>query len=189
MLNIVIFGAPGSGKGTQSERIVEKYGINHISTVDVLRAEIKNGTELGKTAKGYIDQGQLIPDELMIDILASVFDSFKDSKGVIFDGFPRTIAQAEALKKMLAERGQDVSVMLDLEVPEDELMVRLIKRGKDSGRADDNEETIKKRLHVYHSQTSPLIDWYKNEKKYQHINGLGTMDGIFADICEAVDKL
>ena len=189
MLNIVIFGAPGSGKGTQSECIVEKYGINHISTGDVLRAEIKNGTELGKTAKGYIDQGQLIPDELMIDILASVFDSFKDSKGVIFDGFPRTIAQAEALKKMLAERGQDVSVMLDLEVPEDELMVRLIKRGKDSGRADDNEETIKKRLHVYHSQTSPLIDWYKNEKKYQHINGLGTMDGNFADICEAVDKL
>ena len=189
MLNIVIFGAPGSGKGTQSERIVEKYGINHISTGDVLRAEIKNGTELGKTAKGYIDQGQLIPDELMIDILASVFDSFKDSKGVIFDGFPRTIAQAEALKKMLAERGQDVSVMVDLDVPEEELMVRLIKRGKDSGRADDNEETIKKRLHVYHSQTSPLIDWYKNEKKYQHINGLGTMDGIFADICEAVDKL
>ena len=189
MLNIVIFGAPGSGKGTQSEKIVEKYGINHISTGDVLRAEMKNGTELGKTAKGYIDQGQLIPDELMIDILASVFDSFKDSKGVIFDGFPRTIAQAEALKKMLAERGQDVSVMVDLEVPEDELMVRLIKRGKDSGRADDNEETIKKRLHVYHSQTSPLIDWYKNEKKYQHINGLGTMEGIFAEICEAIDKL
>ena len=189
MLNIVIFGAPGSGKGTQSERIVEKYGINHISTGDVLRAEIKNGTELGKTAKGYIDQGQLIPDELMIDFLASVFGSFEDSKGVIFDGFPRTIAQAEALKKMLAERGQDVTVMVDLEVPEDELMTRLIKRGKDSGRADDNEETIKKRLHVYHSQTAPLIDWYKNEKKYQHINGLGTMDGIFADICEAVDKL
>ena len=189
MLNIVIFGAPGSGKGTQSERIVEKYGINHISTGDVLRAEIKNGTELGKTAKGYIDQGQLIPDELMIDILGSVFDSFKDSKGVIFDGFPRTIAQAEALKKMLAERGQDVSVMVDLDVPEEELMVRLIKRGKDSGRADDNEETIKKRLHVYHSQTAPLIDWYKNEKKYQHINGLGTMEGIFAEISEAVDKL
>ena len=183
-----------SARGTLADiktrlSIVEKYGINHISTGDVLRAEIKNGTELGKTAKGYIDQGQLIPDELMIDILASVFDSFKDSKGVIFDGFPRTIAQAEALKKMLAERGQDVSVMLDLEVPEDELMVRLIKRGKDSGRADDNEETIKKRLHVYHSQTSPLIDWYKNEKKYQHINGLGTMDGIFAEICEAIDKL
>ncbi len=189
MLNIVIFGAPGSGKGTQSERIVEKYAINHISTGDVLRAEIKNGTELGKTAKGYIDQGQLIPDTLMIDILASVFDSFKDSKGVIFDGFPRTIAQAEALKKMLEERGQDVSVMLDLDVPEEELMTRLIKRGIDSGRADDNEETIKKRLHVYHSQTSPLIDWYKQEGKYQHINGLGSMDTIFADICTAIDTI
>lgn len=189
MLNIVIFGAPGSGKGTQSERIVEKYGINHISTGDVLRAEIKNGTELGKTAKGYIDQGQLIPDSLMIDILASVFDSFKDSKGVIFDGFPRTIAQAEALKVMLRERGQEVSVMLDLEVPEDELMVRLIKRGKDSGRADDNEETIKKRLNVYHSQTAPLIDWYKAEGQYRHIKGLGTMEDIFADICKGIDAV
>jgi len=189
MLNIVIFGAPGSGKGTQSERIVEKYGINHISTGDVLRAEIKNGTELGKTAKDYIDQGQLIPDSLMIDILASVFDSFKDSKGVIFDGFPRTIAQAEALKVMLRERGQEVSVMLDLEVPEDELMVRLIKRGKDSGRADDNEETIKKRLNVYHSQTAPLIDWYKAEGQYRHIKGLGTMEDIFADICKEIDAV
>ena len=189
MLNIVIFGAPGSGKGTQSARIVEKYGLNHISTGDVLRAEIKNGTELGKTANEYISNGQLIPDALMIDILASVFDSFKDSNGVIFDGFPRTIAQAEALKQMLAERGQEVSVMLDLEVPEDELMARLIKRGQESGRADDNEETIKKRLVVYHSQTSPLIDWYKNDGKYHHINGLGSMDGIFADICKAVDSL
>ena len=165
MLNIVIFGAPGSGKGTQSARIVEKYGLNHISTGDVLRAEIKNGTELGKTANEYISNGQLIPDALMIDILASVFDSFK------------------------AERGQEVSVMLDLEVPEDELMARLIKRGQESGRADDNEETIKKRLVVYHSQTSPLIDWYKNDGKYHHINGLGSMDGIFADICKAVDSL
>ncbi len=123
----------------------------------------------------------------MIDILASVFDSFEDSKGVIFDGFPRTIAQAEALKKMLAERNQGVSVMLDLDVPEDELMVRLIKRGKDSGRADDNEETIKKRLHVYHSQTSPLIDWYKQEGQYQHIKGQGALEEIFADVCAAID--
>lgn len=189
MLNIVIFGAPGSGKGTQSARIVEKFGLNHISTGDVLRAEIKNGTELGKTAKSYIDQGQLLPDELIIDILASVLDGFKDSKGVIFDGFPRTIAQAEALKKMLNERGQEVSVMLDLEVPEDELMTRLIKRGQESGRADDNEETIKKRLGVYHSQTSPLIDWYKKEGKYQHINGLGSMDGIFGEIVASIEKL
>ncbi len=186
MLNIVIFGAPGSGKGTQSERIVAKYGINHISTGDVLRAEIKDNTELGKIAKGYIDQGQLIPDELIIDILAKTLDSFEDSKGVIFDGFPRTIPQAEALKKVLAERGQSVSIMLDLDVPEDELMTRLIKRGQESGRADDNEETIKKRLVVYHSQTAPLIDWYKAEGQYCHINGLGTMEGIFEEICKAI---
>lgn len=189
MLNIVIFGAPGSGKGTQSERIVNKYGLNHISTGDVLRNEIKNGTELGKTAKGYIDQGQLIPDSLMIDILAHVFDSFEDSKGVIFDGFPRTIPQAEALKTMLEERGQKISTMLELEVPEVELMERLIKRGQESGRADDNEETIKKRLHVYHSQTAPLIDWYKNEKLHAHIEGVGSMDDIFNSIAKVVDNL
>lgn len=188
MKNIVIFGAPGSGKGTQSDKIVEKYGFKHISTGDVLRGEIKNGTELGKTAKEYIDNGQLIPDSLMIDILAHVYDSFGAVEGVIFDGFPRTIPQAEALKAMLAERGTEVSVMLDLEVPEDELMDRLIKRGQISGRADDNEETIKKRLTVYHNQTSPLIDWYKAGGKYTHIKGTGELDVIFADICEAIDK-
>lgn len=188
MLNIVIFGAPGSGKGTQSERIVERYGIHHISTGDVLRAEIKRGTELGQTAKGYIDQGQLLPDELIINILASVLDSFEESKGVIFDGFPRTIPQAEALRQMLADRGQEVSVMIDLDVPEDELMTRLIKRGQESGRADDNEETIRKRLTVYHSQTAPLIDWYKQDGKYQHIKGLGAMDDIFADIVKVINE-
>lgn len=188
MLNIVIFGAPGSGKGTQSARIVEKFGLNHISTGDVLRAEIKNETELGKTAQRYINQGQLIPDELMIDILAHVLDSFTESKGVIFDGFPRTIAQAEALKIMLKERNQTVSVMLDLDVPEEELMTRLIKRGQESGRADDNEETIKKRLLVYHSQTAPLVDWYKKEGIYNHIHGLGSMDTIFEDIATAIKQ-
>ena len=189
MLNIVIFGAPGSGKGTQSEFIVEKYGINHVSTGDVLRGEMKNGTELGKIAKGNMDEGKLLPDDLIVDMLASKLDSFEGSKGVIFDGFPRTIAQAEALKKMLAARGQEVSVMLDLEVPEDELMVRLIKRGQETGRADDNEETIKNRLVVYHSQTAPVIDWYKNDGKYQHIDGVGSMERIFADICTAIDGL
>lgn len=189
MLNIVIFGAPGSGKGTQSARIVEKYGVSHISTGDVLRAEIKKGSELGKVAKGYIDQGQLLPDALIIDILASVLDSTQDSRGVIFDGFPRTIPQAEALKKMLSERGQDVSVMLDLDVPEDELIDRLIKRGQESGRADDNLETIKKRLTVYSEQTSPLKDFYKAEGKYQHINGVGSMDAIFDEIASVISKL
>ncbi len=189
MKNIVIFGAPGSGKGTQSDKIVEKYGFKHISTGDVLRAEIKNDTKLGHTAKEYIDHGQLIPDSLMIDILAGVYDSFGEVEGVIFDGFPRTIPQAEALKKMLAERGREVSIMLDLAVPEEELMERLIKRGQISGRADDNEETIKKRLTVYNEQTSPLIEWYKQDGKYNHIHGSGELEAIFAEICGAIDAI
>ena len=190
MKNIVIFGAPGSGKGTQSDLMIKKYGFNHISTGDVLRNEIKNGTELGKTAKGYIDNGQLIPDELMVSILASVYDGFgADHAGVIFDGFPRTIAQAEALKAMLAERGHAVAAMIELDVPEAELMKRLIKRGQESGRSDDNEETIKKRLDVYHNQTSPLIDWYEKEGIHNHIDGLGELDRIFKDICEVVDNI
>lgn len=188
MLNIVIFGAPGSGKGTQSERIVEKFGIDHISTGDVLRAEIAAGTELGKSAKALIDNGQLIPDAMMVDILAAKLDAFVGSKGVIFDGFPRTIAQAEALKVMLNERGQDVTAMIELDVPEDELMDRLIKRGQMSGRADDNEETIKKRLVVYNEQTSPLKEWYKKEGKHCYINGLGDLDRIFADIVSAIES-
>lgn len=187
MLNIVIFGAPGSGKGTQSEKITEKYGIRHISTGDVLREEIKNGTELGKTAKRYIDEGQLLPDELIIDILASVLDSMKGHNGVIFDGFPRTIPQAEALKKLLQDRGQDITTMLDLDVPEEELITRLLKRGQESGRADDNMETIKKRLDVYKSQTFPLIEYYKKEGKYNHIKGVGALDDIFRDIAAVIE--
>ena len=190
MKNIVIFGAPGSGKGTQSDLLIEHYGLGHISTGDVLRSEIKKGTELGKTAQSYIDKGNLIPDDLMISILANVYDSYgRGHKGVIFDGFPRTIPQAEALKKMLDERGDKVAAMLELDVPEDELMKRLIKRGKDSGRADDNEETIKKRLVVYHSQTQPLIEWYKNEGLHYHIDGLGSLDRIFGDIQKVIDNL
>ena len=190
MKNIVIFGAPGSGKGTQSEKMIEKYGLGHISTGDVLRDQIKRGTELGKTAKGYIDNGQLIPDDLMVSILADVYDSFgKEHKGVIFDGFPRTIPQAQALKDILAKRGHKVAAMIELDVPEDELMKRLIKRGQESGRSDDNEETIKKRLTVYHNQTSPLIEWYEKEGIHHHINGLGELDRIFGDICAVIDDL
>lgn len=186
----MIFGAPGSGKGTQSEKMIQKYGFGHISTGDVLRDQIKRGTELGKTAKGYIDNGQLIPDDLMVSILADVYDSFgKDHKGVIFDGFPRTIPQAEALKEMLAKRGHKVAAMIELDVPEDELMKRLILRGKQSGRSDDNEETIKKRLTVYHNQTAPLIEWYEKEGIHHHINGLGELDRIFGDICAVIDNL
>ena len=190
MKNIVIFGAPGSGKGTQSDLIIEKYGLNHISTGDVLRNEMKNGTPLGQTARQYIDEGKLVPDSLIIDMLAKVYDSFgNEHKGVIFDGFPRTVPQAEALKKMLAERGHEVAAMIELDVPEDELMSRLVKRGLESGRSDDNEETIKKRLDVYHNQTSPLIDWYEKEGLRRPINGLGALDRIFADICAVIDAI
>ena len=163
MKNIIIFGAPGSGKGTYSEEIASRYGMGHISTGDVLRAEIKNGTELGKIAQGYIDNGQLIPDDLMIDILASKYDSLPQGRGVIFDGFPRTIAQAEALKKMLAERGHDLGMMIELIVSEDVLMFRLLRRAQIEGRADDNEETIRKRFAVYHAQTEPLSQWFEAE--------------------------
>jgi len=190
MKNIVIFGAPGSGKGTQSDKLIEKYGLEHISTGDVLRAEIKKGTPLGQTAQQFIDKGQLIPDDLMVSILASVYDAFgRQHKGVIFDGFPRTIPQAEALKAMLQERGDRVAAMIELEVPEDELMKRLLLRGQQSGRADDNEETIKKRLVVYHAQTQPLISWYKEEGLHYHINGSGQLDRIFNDICKVIDGI
>ena len=163
MKNIIIFGAPGSGKGTYSAEIASRYGMGHISTGDVLRAEIKNGTELGRIAQGYIDNGQLIHDELMIDILASKYDSMPAGQGVIFDGFPRTIAQAEALKTMLAQRGHDLGMMIELIVGEDVLMERLLRRAKLEGRADDNEETIRKRFAVYHAQTEPLSRWFADE--------------------------
>ena len=191
MLNIVIFGAPGSGKGTQSDNIIKHYGLFHISTGDVLRDNIKRGTELGTTAKAYIDKGQLIPDELMIGILADVLDANKDlaSKGVIFDGFPRTIAQAEALEKMLAERGTSVAAVVGLEVPEQELIERILLRGKLTGRSDDNIDTVKSRLEVYHNQTAPLQQFYVDRKLYHAIKGTGSIDDIFADICSAIDSL
>lgn len=190
MKNIIIFGAPGAGKGTQSDKIIEKYGLGHISTGDVLRDQIKKGTELGKTAKGYIDEGKLIPDDLMVNILATVYDSFgKDHKGVIFDGFPRTVKQADALKEMLAKRGHKVAAMIELDVPTEELVTRLINRGKVSGRSDDNEETINKRLKVYNEQTAPLIDWYEKEGIHYHVEGLGTVDEIFDRISKIIDSL
>lgn len=187
MLNIVIFGAPGSGKGTYSDEIVAKYGMGHISTGDVLRGEIKNGTELGTIAKGYIDNGQLIPDELMIDILAKTYDSLEAGKGVIFDGFPRTIAQAEALKKMLAERNHDMGMMVELVVDEETLMARLLNRAIEQGRADDNEETIKKRFEVYHNQTAPLAEWFEKEGLRNTFTWKGSKEQMLSDIFEAID--
>ncbi|MGN0213924.1 MAG: adenylate kinase [Muribaculaceae bacterium] len=191
MFNIVIFGAPGSGKGTQSDKLIAQYNLFHISTGDVLRDHIKRGTELGKTANAYISEGKLIPDDLMISILDSVLDDNKDAvkEGVIFDGFPRTIPQAKSLKAMLERRGAKVNIVLGLEVEEEELIDRLIKRGLESGRSDDNLETIKKRLVVYHNQTSPLKQYYLDEGKYAAIEGTGSIDAIFGRIQEAVDKV
>lgn len=189
MKNIVIFGAPGSGKGTQSDKIIAEFGVEHISTGDVLRAEIKAGTKLGKTASAYINEGKLVPDSLIVDMLASTLDSKgKDIKGVIFDGFPRTIAQAEALDAMLKERGQEVNVVIGLEVDDAELIKRIVARGKTSGRADDNEETAKKRLDTYYSQTLPLKDFYIKQGKYAKINGVGSIDEIYAEISAAIKK-
>lgn len=187
MNNIVIFGAPGSGKGTQSDKIIAEFGVEHISTGDVLRAEIAANSELGKTAAMYINDGNLVPDSLIIDILAATLDNKgKDIKGVIFDGFPRTIAQAEALDSMLEERGQKVNVVIGLEVDDEELIKRIVSRGKTSGRADDNIETAKKRLNTYYGQTLPLKDFYIAQGKYAKINGVGSIDDIYANISAAI---
>ena len=198
MKNIIIFGAPGSGKGTYSDMIVEKFGMGHISTGDVLRAEIKNGTELGKIAKGYIDEGQLIPDSLMVDILASTYDQLPKGRGVIFDGFPRTIAQAEALKAMLRERGDEMGMMIELKmgmmieliVEEDVLMARLLNRAIEQGRADDNKETIRKRFDVYRTQTAPLSEWFAAEG-IRHTfkwSELKTKEGMIEAIFQAIEQ-
>lgn len=189
MLNLVLFGAPGSGKGTQSARLIDHYGLYHISTGELLRDHIARGTELGKTADAYISKGNLIPDSLMIDILDDELErNAKNARGVIFDGFPRTIPQAKALKELLAKRGTELHGVIGLEVPEDELMERLINRGKETGRADDNPETIKNRLNVYHSQTEPLRDHYVGEGLYMPINGQGVVDEIFHKIAEEIEQ-
>lgn len=180
MINFVIFGGPGSGKGTQSDRLIDAYGLHHISTGEVLRAHIAADTDLGKTANSFISKGQLIPDELMIKVLASVLDNEpeKVKNGVIFDGFPRTIPQAKALAELLGNHGSEVSAVIGLEVPDEELVERMLMRGKLTGRADDNIDTIRQRLEVYHNQTSPLREYYISEQKYLAIDGSGDIDSI-----------
>ena len=191
MLNIVMFGAPGSGKGTQSEVLIKTYGLFHISTGDVLRDHIKRGTALGKTAQEYINQGQLIPDELMVNILASVMDDNKDTaaKGVIFDGFPRTIPQAEALEEMLQQRGTKVSAVIGLDVPEEILIGRLLNRGKESGRSDDNLETITSRLEVYNNQTAPLKAFYAQKGLLHMVQGTGGAEVVFERVRKVIEAV
>ncbi|MCG8698657.1 MAG: adenylate kinase [Bacteroidales bacterium] len=190
MLNIVLFGPPGAGKGTQAERLLEKYGLVHLSTGDILRAEIKAESKLGNEAKSYMDKGNLVPDNVIVDMMESTIASHEGAKGFIFDGFPRTVSQAGALDKMLENRDTPISIMLALEVERKELINRLLLRGKDSGRADDqNEAIIKNRIKVYNTATAPVIDYYSRQNKYEAINGMGSIDEIFDRLCEAIDKV
>lgn len=189
MLNLILFGAPGSGKGTQSEKIIEKYGLVHLSTGDILRNEISNHTDLGLKAKAIMDKGELVSDEIVIGMIENKLESNKNAKGFIFDGFPRTVAQAEALDALMVSHKQTISIMVGLDVPKEELIDRLLKRGQESGRADDNLETIENRISVYQKQTSPVMSYYNEQKKLRLINGLGSIDDIFGRIVDVINKL
>lgn len=190
MLNIVLFGPPGCGKGTQSELTIKKYGLVHFSTGDILRGEIKAESDLGKEAKSYMDKGELVPDSVVIGMIGKKIDENKASKGFIFDGFPRTTAQAEALDTIMGEKGIAVSGMLALEVEKEELIKRLLLRGKDSGRADDQDESIiENRIKVYDSETAPVKDFYSSQDKFVSIAGMGTIEEIFDRITSAIDSL
>ena len=189
MFNLILFGPPGSGKGTQSEKLVEKYGLVHLSTGNLLREEIANKTPLGMEAKNFMDKGQLVPDEVVIGMIDNSLDHHKGAIGFLFDGFPRTVAQAEALDKLLELKTNTISLVLALEVTEEELVKRLLNRGKTSGRSDDtNEAVIRKRFAVYSQDTEPVAVHYKKDKKFQSIKGEGSVDDIFNAISAAIDK-
>ena len=190
MINIVLFGAPGCGKGTQAQRLKERYGIDHVSTGEVIRGEIRRGTELGRSMESYIAQGKLAPDEIVIGMIANYVAGHLDAKGCIFDGFPRTTVQAEEFDKILAKHGLKVDIMVDIHVPEEELVRRILLRGKESGRADDaSEEVIRDRLKVYHDQTAVVSDYYAAQGKYASVNGIGTIDEVFERIATVIDNL
>lgn len=188
MLNLIIFGPPGAGKGTHSIKLVEKYKLRHISTGDIFRSEIGNKTTLGIRAKSFMDKGELVSDEVVLDMLFSVMDRYSDAKGFVFDGFPRTIVQTEKFDEMLALRKIPVSLVISLDVNDDELINRLVKRGIESGRTDDTEEVIRQRLNVYNKQTKPLLNYYKKKKLLQSVHGIGSIDEIFEEICSVIEN-
>ena len=189
MINIVIFGPPGAGKGTQSEKILEKFGLVHISTGDLFRANIKGETSLGLQAKSFMDKGELVPDSVTIDMLRDKVEENPKAQGFIFDGFPRTDPQADASDTLLKSLNTSISACLSLQVPEEELIARLLNRGKTSGRSDDADETvIKNRLAVYMRETSPLKEFYRSQNKLEEIHGVGTIDEIFGRLSDAVEK-
>ena len=189
MLNIVLFGPPGSGKGTQSEKIISRYGLTHLSTGDLLRAELAAESELGLQAKSIMERGELVSDSIIIGMIRNKIVELTDAKGFIFDGFPRTVAQAQALDELLGEEGMKIDVMLGLEVERQELIDRLLKRGQDQGRADDNLETIENRIKVYEDQTFPVMDYYEGQGKYCGVAGMGTIDDIFDRLTAIIDAL
>ena len=189
MFNLVLFGPPGSGKGTQSDKIVEEYGLVHLSTGNLLRQEIKDKTPLGLEAKAFIDKGQLVPDEVVIGMVDSYFDAHKDARGFLFDGFPRTITQAKALDKLLELKNTAITQVLMLDVDEEELIKRLVHRGKTSGRSDDADENVqRKRQEVYRKETLPVAEYYSREKKLKQINGMGTIGEIFERLSASIEK-
>lgn len=188
MLNIVLFGPPGSGKGTQSEKIIEKYKLVHISTGDLLREEVASQTELGIQAKAIMDKGELVSDEIVIGMIRKKVEENKSGAGFIFDGFPRTVEQARELRNVLTDVNEEVTVMISLEVPRDELVKRLMKRGKETGRSDDNMETINNRIDVYNKQTLPVAYYYEKMRKHEKVEGVGSIDKIFSRIVEVIEK-
>ena len=190
MLNIVLFGPPGAGKGTQSQNLINKYALVHLSTGDILRGEISSGTSLGLAAKKLMDEGLLVPDEVVIGMISNKLDQNQEAKGFIFDGFPRTVAQAEALDQLLFSKQSAISGMIALEVDQDELEKRLLARGKESGRPDDqNPEIIKKRVQEYTSKTAQVANYYQAQNKFYTVKGIGSIEGIFENIAKVVEKL
>ena len=189
MLNIVLFGPPGAGKGTQSQKLIAHYNLVHLSTGDLLRAQIAQGTELGLTAKKLMDEGLLVPDEVVIGMIGHALHANSEAAGFIFDGFPRTVPQAESLDRLVAEHHTAISCMVALEVEEEELVTRLLERGKTSGRPDDQDESkIRRRVTVYNTETAQVAGYYASQNKFHALNGIGPIDNIFAEICGLIDQ-
>ncbi|MDX5347134.1 MAG: adenylate kinase [Hymenobacteraceae bacterium] len=189
MLNIVLFGPPGAGKGTQSQKLIDKYNLIHLSTGDLLRSEIAAGTELGLKAKSLMDNGILVPDEVVIGMIANKVKENRSAQGFIFDGFPRTVPQAQGLDKLLQDNDTEITCMIALKVEEEELTKRLLLRGQTSGRPDDqNEELIRKRVQEYNNKTAPVADYYAGQDKYHEVYGIGEIETIFANLCQIIDS-